>query len=301
MSGIGQGEGRPSFGGSAWVERTEDLDTPDGLYLVTSRGSLHVFDLRAEAYLRVPGERSNSFPHDASVLRLTAPVERCRIGDSFFIWVDQPTEYAVWDYWRQSSPISAMYRVLRPDPERDLERALGSGIQRSVAPEAPIGYGEAAPPRDSVTDPHRRLETPGPSSGPAKFDPAPVDQRLLDEILPGVHVTLDGLWTVVTSPTDWTVDDGPAAVEGPPVLEWPLRQFDDWDTLLAVYGMRDRPGLRLRLDTRHGTGWGPRSTCGVRSIRLQVGVAPSRPAPGPSSTDSGHGHEREDDGARRRP
>src|SRR3954469_11292036 len=130
MTDAGRGRGEPATGGAARVEPVEDLDTADGLYLLTSRSSLHVFDLRAGAYLRVPGERSNSFPHDRSVLRLTQ-VERCRVGEPFFIWVDDPREYAVWDYWRQSSPISAMYRVLRPALRPGGEPGDGEGIAGS--------------------------------------------------------------------------------------------------------------------------------------------------------------------------
>ena len=283
----------PDRGGAAWVERVEELGTPDGMYLMTSRGSLHLFDLRAGAYLRVPGERSNSFPHDASVLRLTQ-VERCRLGESFFIWLDDPREYAVWDYWRQSSPISAMYMVLRPDVEQSIELAREPHLEPDVEPEVETSWGEArAGQRGSVTRQRRRSDgSEGPRGprtprGPGESAAVTTARGVFDEILPGLQVSLDGLWTVVTSSTEWTVDDGVAAVAGPPVLEWPLRQADDWQTLLAVYGVVDRPGLRLRLDARHGTRWGPRSTCGVRSIQLRVGVVPTRSARRPSTGGGG--------------
>lgn len=254
MTDAGRGRGDPARGGAARVETVEDLDTADGLYLLASRSSLHVLDLRARAYLRVPGERSHSFPHDTSVLRLTQ-VERCRVGESFFIWLDDPREYAVWDYWRQSSPISAMYRVSRPALEPNLESVSQPGHNQ---------------PRASPT-------MKGARGGPRAHGDAAVEGRRREELLPGVHVAHDGVWTVVTSPDEWAVDASSAVVAGPPVLEWPLRRDGDWETLLAVYCVVDGPGLTLRLDVRHGRGWGPRSTCGLVSMWLEVGAPPSWP------------------------
>src|SRR6478736_3455707 len=78
------------------VEPAPSFTDPAGLYIVASRSSLHLFDLAAGAYLRLPGERANTFPGDLAVLRLTQ-VERIAVGDSFFIWLDDPREYAVMD------------------------------------------------------------------------------------------------------------------------------------------------------------------------------------------------------------
>lgn len=260
MTDAGRGRGDPARGGAARVEAVEDLNTADGLYLLTSRSSLHVFDLRAGAYLRVPGERSHSFPHDTSVLRLTQ-VERCRVGESFFIWLDDPREYAVWDYWRQSSPISAMYRVLRP--------ALRPEGEPSVEP----AHGEvrAGLRRSTTGDTCRR----GGRGAPEEAHGSTVDGWRHAELLSGVHVALEARWTVVTSPDEWTVYGASAVVAGPPVLEWPLRGEGDWRTALAVYSVVDGPGLTLRLDVRHGSGWGPRSTCGLGSMWLEIGAPPS--------------------------
>ncbi|KRF45105.1 hypothetical protein ASH01_14375 [Terrabacter sp. Soil811] len=250
------------------VEPAPSFTDPAGLYIVASRSSLHLFDLAAGAYLRLPGERSNTFPGDLAVLRLTQ-VERIAVGDSFFIWLDDPREYAVMDYWRQSSPISAIYLV---------KDACAEG---ATGPLSPAAQDRAlAPGSDAHLVPHSR---PGDSAHNSAHNSAsPVWSG---EVLPGLHVQLSGLWRVLTGPDDWSLE--PASDEAGEglagrVLDWPLAQSEEWVTLLAVYASGAGERLQLRLDVAHRPDTDLRSTSGVCSMGLRVPPFPPRaPRPAP--------------------
>ena len=272
-------------GGAATVESVEDVDERRGLYLARSRGSLHVFDLDAGGYLRLPGERSNAFPHDVSVLRLTSVERWPHVGDSFFIWVDSPAEYAVWDYWRQSSPIEALYRVRSADqhPGRgwlDDGRgggrtvAAGSAAAAAFAPDSPDS---PAAPETSIDMRVTRMSgaplTPTRDARAAAAHPMPGQA----EILPGLEVAVDGVWQIVTS------SEGPLDVRGSrlrprPILEWTLASDEEWLTLLVLYQLEERELLEAHLEVRRADGTSPmRSTSPLTLMRLVIPVQPELP------------------------
>ncbi|WP_343989409.1 hypothetical protein [Terrabacter terrae] len=271
---------------AATVETVERLDEDGGLYLARSRSSLHVFDLDNRAYLRLPGERSNAFPHDVSVLRLTGVERWPHVGDTFFIWVDQPSEFAVWDYWRQSSAIAALYRVWSAGERRgrgDVGDTRGSsGTTPSSAtstgpgsmagpagPDGPDGPGSPAGP-DGPDSPDVS-RSGGEAGGAARRGPGPA------EVLPGLEVVVDGVWHVFRSSA------GPLEVRGSrlkpdPVLEWPLTCDEEWLTLLVVYQLEIGMEMRAHLEVRPSAGGsGLRSTSQLTSMRLIVPEQPPWP------------------------
>lgn len=255
----GRGESSPMLGVA--VEEVTRLPVAGGLYLVRSVGSLHFFDLDALAYLRLPGDRSNTFPHDLAALRLTAVERAPAVSDSFFIWVDDPREFAVMDYWRQSSTISAIYHLLEVRPSPHSNTGQWAQLRDEHAAASPLRQ-----PGVHQSDP----------------DAAPVT-----EILPGLLVGLAREWNVTLS------GDRVLNVDGKvhnllPVLEWPLVSGREWSTLLCVYRIGPEGRLRLFLDVRRRTGVG--STAAIRSMRLVVGQRPTghrsdeRPKDGPDGS-----------------
>ena len=261
------------------VESVEDLDQDGGFYLVRSRGSLHVFDLDAPAYLRLPGERSHVFPHDVSVLRLTRVERWPHVGDTFFIWVDQPSEFAVWDYWRQSSVFEALYRVRSAGEHRgggdvgDVGDRRGSP-EPTPSPATSAGRSAPAGPAGRGPDVSRSGRD---VAGVARRGPGPA------EVLPGLELTFDGVWQVFRS------SDGPLDVRGSrlrpdPVLEWQLACDEEWLTLLVVYQLEVGMGMRVHLEVRPSAGAsGLRSTSSLISMRLIVPEWPPWPARRPET------------------
>lgn len=271
---------------AATVESVEGLDEDGGFYLARSRGSLHVFDLDAGGYLRLPGGRSNAFPHDLSVLRLTSVERWPHVGATFFIWVDQPSEYAVWDYWRQSSTIAALYRV-RSAGEHGGRGDVGD-MRGSPGhmPSSATSTGRGAPPRlDGPAGPSFPAGPDGPDvsrssgdvGGAARRGPGPA------EVLPGLEVASDGVWHVFRS------SDGPLEVRGSrlrtdPVLEWPLASDEEWLTLLVVYQLEVGMAMRAHLEVRRSAGAsGMRSTSTLTSMRLIVPEQPPWPVRRPET------------------
>lgn len=84
-----------------------------GRWLVRSRGSEHLFDLDAGTYRRRPGAGHGRLRHDGHTVRLTRVERWPRVGEAFFIWVDD-REYPALEHWHQSSPVVGIY-PLPPD------------------------------------------------------------------------------------------------------------------------------------------------------------------------------------------
>ena len=251
------------------VESIEAVDESGGLYLARSRSSLHVFDLDASAYLRLPGERSNAFPHDVSVLRLTRVERPAHVGDTFFIWVDSPAEYAVWDYWRQSSPIAALYRVRSAGQQQargEVEGGRGAGRTAApgyaaAAPDSPVSS-EVWPPQSSMRGACGATAHPGPGQA---------------EVLPGLEVAVDGLWQMVTS-SETPLDVRGSRLRPRPVLVWPLTRDEEWLTLLVLYQLEEGELMQAHLEVRRAAGTSTlRSTSPLTLMRLVVPEQPPRP------------------------
>lgn len=269
--GVGHEDGRAgqdsgdSARGVVTVESVEAVDESSGLYLARSRSSLHVFDLDASAYLRLPGERSNAFPHDVSVLRLTRVERPAHVGDTFFIWIDSPAEYAVWDYWRQSSPIAAIYRVRSAGQQQGRGKVEGGrGAGRTAAPgsaaAAPVSS-ELGPPQAPIRGAWGATAHPGPGQA---------------EVLPGLEVAVDGLWQMVTS-SETLLDARGSRLRPRPVLVWPLTSDEEWLTLLVLYQLEEGELMQAHLEVRRAAGTSTlRSTSPLTFMRL---VVPEQPPP----------------------
>lgn len=81
-----------------------------GTWLVTTKRTEHVFDLDQSLYMRRsrPGK---TFPHDDRAMRLTFVERWPCVGETFFIWLDDPDVPELVEYWRQSSPIRSITRL----------------------------------------------------------------------------------------------------------------------------------------------------------------------------------------------
>ena len=91
---------------SANSESVDELGPENtGRWLVRSRGSEHIFDLDAGTYIRHPGAGHGQFRNDGHAVRLTRVERWPKIGEPFFIWVDDHEHPAVLEHWHQSSSI----------------------------------------------------------------------------------------------------------------------------------------------------------------------------------------------------
>jgi hypothetical protein len=93
--------------------------TPEdrGRWLVTSRGSSHVFAPDAGTYQRTPGPGRQGFAHDERLLHLTRVERWPSVGGTFFIWLEDPDLPDALEHWRQSSTIRGIVSLPRPQPE----------------------------------------------------------------------------------------------------------------------------------------------------------------------------------------
>lgn len=81
--------------------------TTPGTWLVRTQGSEHVWDIQPDRvmYRRIPGKGRQSFPADEHFVRLTCIQRWPTIGDTFFVWFDDPQYPSLMDQWRRSSTI----------------------------------------------------------------------------------------------------------------------------------------------------------------------------------------------------
>ena len=105
----------PSGSGDAAAEVVELGPDSGGRWLVRSRGSEHFFDLDAGTYRRLRGSGRGKFAHDGFTVRLGRVVRWPRVGDTFFIWVDDPELPDYVEHWHQSSTIRSITRLPADD------------------------------------------------------------------------------------------------------------------------------------------------------------------------------------------
>lgn len=112
---------RPAF--SAADEEVVELGPESrGRWLVRSRGSEHVFDLDARTYQRRPGAGRGAFRNDGHTVRLGRVERWPRVGESFFIWVDDHQYPDSLEHWHKSSTIACITPLL---PEGTSETSTG--------------------------------------------------------------------------------------------------------------------------------------------------------------------------------
>lgn len=81
---------------------TNDMD---GVWVVHTQGSTHLWDLDAMTYTRHPGpsSRAGTMQFDGNAMPITRVVAWPRIGDSFFVWFDDPEDPDLLEHYRISS------------------------------------------------------------------------------------------------------------------------------------------------------------------------------------------------------
>ena len=96
---------------------TETVDelTPEtgGVWLVTTQGSTHVWDLDNMTYERRPGSESKAGPFvlDGEPQRITKVYIWPKVGERSFVWYDDPDDPLFMEQFRISSRIDKIERV----------------------------------------------------------------------------------------------------------------------------------------------------------------------------------------------
>lgn len=93
--------------GDGLLVLVEGAEERSGLWKVTTRSSVHVFDLDRSLYLRSTSG-DNIMPHDGRWCALTRMPEPPQVGGRFLIWIDDPDAPHALEHWRVSSRISAI-------------------------------------------------------------------------------------------------------------------------------------------------------------------------------------------------
>ena len=98
---------------------TELTTTSTGRWLVTTRGSRHIWDMDAGTYTRMPGKGRSSFTGDGAVLTIYAVRIYPKVGASFYVELDDPNDPYGTVQWRLSSTVVSI------EPLRDDEDEQG--------------------------------------------------------------------------------------------------------------------------------------------------------------------------------
>ena len=99
-----------------WETTGEQADelTPQntGRWLITTQGTVHLWDLDQMTYVRMPSEASKpgSMGHDHRPVPLTRAVRWPKIGECSCIWYDDP-DSKLWEHWRISSEVQKIERL----------------------------------------------------------------------------------------------------------------------------------------------------------------------------------------------
>jgi hypothetical protein len=92
-----------------------DALTPEmnGIWLVKTQGSEHIWNLDHETYTRLPQSRSRSgaFAFDHQPMAITRVDRWPRVGSTSLLWYDDPTEPDHTEHWRQSSRIISITEI----------------------------------------------------------------------------------------------------------------------------------------------------------------------------------------------
>ena len=107
---------RGTFSPMSSPDAVDSLGPQDrGRWLVTTRGSRHLWDLDAGTYQRIPGEGRSAFPHDSAVVRITHVERWPKVGSTSLVWFDDPERPWETEHWRQCSTIESIEPA--PDDE----------------------------------------------------------------------------------------------------------------------------------------------------------------------------------------
>lgn len=109
-----------------WETTGEQADefTPQstGRWLITTQGTLHIWDLDQMTYVRMPSAaaKPGSMGHDKRPVPLTRVVRWPRVGECSCIWYDDP-DSKFWERWRVSSEVQKIERLADTQATSDPE------------------------------------------------------------------------------------------------------------------------------------------------------------------------------------
>lgn len=89
---------------------TELTAASTGRWLVTTRGSRHIWDMDEGTYTRMPGEGRSSFTGDGAALTIYAVRVYPRVGERFYVHLDDPND-PLQLQWRLSSTVASIERM----------------------------------------------------------------------------------------------------------------------------------------------------------------------------------------------
>ncbi|MFS3128098.1 hypothetical protein ACLM5J_06810 [Nocardioides sp. Bht2] len=83
-----------------------------GVWLVETQGSSHIWDLDNMTYTRRPGPSSHAggMRFDGNAMPITRVEAWPKVGESFFVWFDDPDEPQLVEHYRISSTVSGIMR-----------------------------------------------------------------------------------------------------------------------------------------------------------------------------------------------
>lgn len=94
-------------------EEIEELTAEtEGTWQITTQGTIHEWDVDNMTYKRMPGPESHAgvFVHDGRYMQITKVERWPKVGDTFFIWCDDPDDMFT-ERWRQSSTIVSIVKI----------------------------------------------------------------------------------------------------------------------------------------------------------------------------------------------
>lgn len=95
-------------------------DTMSGVWNVETCGSRHIWDLDNMTYTRRPGASSGSeaMLFDGNAMPITRVQAWPKVGESFFVWFDDPDDPDLLEHYRTSSTVRRILPV-EPVPPTD--------------------------------------------------------------------------------------------------------------------------------------------------------------------------------------
>lgn len=110
-----------------WETTGEQADelTPQstGRWLVTTKGTVHIWDLDQMTYVRMPStaSKSGSMGHDQRPVPLTRVIWWPKVGKRPYFWCDDPDYPMFWEHWRISSEVQKIERLTDTQATTDPE------------------------------------------------------------------------------------------------------------------------------------------------------------------------------------
>lgn len=84
-----------------------------GRWLITTKGTEHIWDLDEMTYTRIPSaaSKSGAMAFDNEPMRINRVVWWPKVGERPYLWYDDPERPELWEHYRISSVIKSIERL----------------------------------------------------------------------------------------------------------------------------------------------------------------------------------------------